>query len=217
MAAIMGIDASLDGTGIAVIPDDPRKQLILNQRIESKKSGVSRLLEIEKEIEDIFDTIKPKIVCLEGYAFAKGYQAHQMGELGGVLRRMLYLKGARVIEVGPSQVKKFATGKGNTKKEMIILNVYKRWSQEFATNDEADAFVLAKIGQVIIAAEAGSGDENKKKGTTGDEAKNGEKDNGEKLTAFQAEVIEALMGKRTDGGGGRGKRKKAGKKKKEKI
>jgi len=58
-------------------------------------------------------------------------------------------------------------GKGNATKEKVAVGVYKRWGQEFTTNDEADAFVLAKIGQAYLC------------GTDG-------------LTAFQKEVIENL-------------------------
>lgn len=159
---VVGIDASLTCIGVAVINGD-----IYTETIQSKKTGLERLVEIREQIKDIVNGAD--LVVIEGYAFARSNQAHQLGELGGVLRMMFYEAGIRYIEVAPSAVKKFATGKGNASKEAVAVGVYKRWGKEFKTNDEADAFVLAKIGQAYITGQ-------------------------EELTVFQREVIDALVG-----------------------
>lgn len=149
MPCVIGIDASLTGTGVAVIAGG--KNIESHCRIESKYTGVKRLVDIEARLKHILDAaILVDLVLLEGYAYAAQNQAHQIGELGGVIRRMLHNRTQRWIEVSPSQVKKFATGKGNAKKDLIIMQVYKRWGVEFSTSDEADAFVLAKIGQALM-------------------------------------------------------------------
>jgi len=141
---IIGIDASLTGTGVAVLEDGSLR----TERIESKKTGPERLIEIRSLVCRI--SLGADLVAIEGYAFAKPNQAHQIGELGGVLRVMSHELGLWVLEVAPSQVKKFATGKGNAKKEEMAVGIFKRWGREFKTNDEADAFVLALIGQVYL-------------------------------------------------------------------
>lgn len=87
------------------------------------------------------------MIVLEGYAYARTSQAHQIGELGVVLRVMFHELGLQVLEVAPAAVKKFATGKGTAKKEDMAVAIYKRWKKEFGTNDEADAYILAKIGE----------------------------------------------------------------------
>jgi len=161
---IVGVDASLTGTGVAV-----------TERIESKQTGPKRLIEIRDRVKEIVRATG--LVAIEGYAFAAANQAHQIGELGGVLRVMLTEETAKVngpmkwIEVAPSQVKKFATGKGNAKKEEMAVGIFKRWGREFKNNDEADAFVLALIGQAYLTDVTG-------------------------LTAFQREVIEELRNPR---------------------
>lgn len=160
---IVGIDASLTGTGVAVFDNS-----LLTERIKSEKMGVPRLIEIRGRVQEIItDT---DLVVIEGYAFAAANQAHQIGELGGVLRVMLTECVVKWIEVAPSQVKKFATGKGNAKKEDMAVGIFKRWGREFKNNDEADAFVLALIGHAYLT------------GVTGFTV----------LTAFQREVIEEL-------------------------
>lgn len=156
---IVGIDPSLTSTGVAVLPDR-------TYVIRSKQHGVARLTEIRDAIKkEIADA---DLVILENYAYCRANQAHQIGELGGVLRVLLTESGVRWITVAPAQLKKFATGKGNTKKEHMLQQVYKRWGVECETSDEADAFTLAKIGQALV--------------------------HDVELTKFQKEVIERLKG-----------------------
>ena len=168
MKCTVGIDASLTGTGVVALWSEKTEK---STRIESKYTGVKRLVDIESRLKCILDNlILTDLVLIEGYAYAAQNQAHQIGELGGVIRRMLHKRMTKWIEVSPAQVKKFATGKGNSKKDIVLMNVYKKWGVEFATSDEADAFVLAKIGQVLLGAD-------------------------EKLTNYQEEVITELRKK----------------------
>lgn len=45
----------------------------------------------------------------------------------------------------PSQIKKFLTGKGNAKKEIMIKEAYKKFGFEASTNDEVDAYAIGKL------------------------------------------------------------------------
>jgi crossover junction endodeoxyribonuclease RuvC len=141
---IIGVDASLTGTGIAILQDGETT----TERLDNELKGVKRLVYLRDCITRI--AAGADLVTLEGYAFARPNQAHQIGELGGVLRVALHEAGIKVLEVAPAAVKKFATGKGNANKEAIAVGVFKRWKREFATNDETDAFVLAQIGQAYL-------------------------------------------------------------------
>ena len=133
---IIGIDASLTGTGVAVLDGSLR-----TETIQSKQTGPARLIEIRDRIRELVDGAV--LVAIEGYSFSShSNTAYQLGELGGVLRVMLAEAGVRWIEVAPAQLKKFAAGRGNAKKEELAVAIYKRWGREFWTNDEADAFVL---------------------------------------------------------------------------
>jgi len=152
MSISLGLDLSLAGTGIVALGTVEGQEIMHESRIESAKHGVQRVLEIESEVTAVITKYKPSLVCLEGYAFARANQAHQIGELGGVIRRMLtIIMGEELwIEVSPGQVKKFATGSGNAKKDQVMLGAYKRWGYEADNSDLADAFVLAKIGQILL-------------------------------------------------------------------
>ncbi|OPX89584.1 MAG: Crossover junction endodeoxyribonuclease RuvC [Pelotomaculum sp. PtaB.Bin104] len=159
---IVGIDASLTGTGVAVLNGS-----LHTETIQSKKTGTERLIEIRERIRDIVNGAD--LVVLEDYAFSRPNQAHQIGELGGVLRVLFHEMGVKVLLVSTGQVKKFASGKGTADKRDIAIAVYKRFGQEFKTSDETDAFVLAKIGQAYHPGLYYEG-----------------------MTAFQHEVIDAL-------------------------
>ena len=89
-------------------------------------------------------------VILEGFAFgAKGAAVYEIAGFGYIVRLALRYRSVPVLEVAPSQLKKYATGKGNATKEIIIREVYKRWGFEARDNNEADAFVLGQIGLAL--------------------------------------------------------------------
>lgn len=59
-------------------------------------------------------------IALEGYSFgSKGHRLFQIAENTGVLKYKLYQSGIPVEVLPPSQVKKFATKKGNANKEKM--------------------------------------------------------------------------------------------------
>lgn len=141
----LGIDASLTGTGIVLLNGTEHN----SKQFKPTTTDIERLLEIEKQIISYLD-YAPDIICIEGYAFGRSNRAHHMGELGGILRRRLYLSGHHWIEIPPKKLKKFVAGNGNASKEVVLLNVFKRWGIEFTNSDEADAFALAKMGAIIL-------------------------------------------------------------------
>jgi crossover junction endodeoxyribonuclease RuvC len=173
---VMGIDPKVTGTGVAVIKDG---SLIFNQTITSKKEGLFRALDIEEKILQLYKRFNCDIVVIEGYGFASK-KIVTTAELVGILKRA-FLKEVdpvpQIVIVAPTQLKQFATGKGNAKKEFIMLEIFKRWGVEFETDDEADAFVLAKIGHILL---------------------NGNNDEG--LTKIQKKVIKKIKaGNRNEG------------------
>ena len=58
------------------------------------------------------------------------------------------LSDLRVL-VTPSQLKKFATGKGNVDKNVVIKEVYKRFGIDTDDDNTADAVVLGYIGLAL--------------------------------------------------------------------
>jgi Holliday junction resolvasome RuvABC endonuclease subunit len=49
------------------------------------------------------------------------------------------------LKVPPMTLKKFAAGKGNAKKQEMLLQIYKRWGIEFNDDNAADSYALARL------------------------------------------------------------------------
>jgi hypothetical protein len=64
------------------------------------------------------------------------------GMVQGVVRDMLLEEGIRYGDVGPSSLKKYATGKGNASKTEMALAALKRGDIEFSNDNECDAWWL---------------------------------------------------------------------------
>lgn len=65
-------------------------------------------------------------VALEGYAYAAHGKVFQIAENTGILKYKLYELSIPVTVIPPTEVKKFATGKGNADKNAM----YAAWSQD---------------------------------------------------------------------------------------
>lgn len=149
MKTILGLDLSITSTGYAVLGPD---KTIVTGTITStpNPNRGERLWKLLDALDEIVKKHKPHLVLIEGYSYGShNHQLAYMAEWGGVVRFHLQRIGIDIIEVSPGNLKKFVTGKGNAKKEQMLLASYKKWGIEFATNDECDAFALAKYGQSL--------------------------------------------------------------------
>lgn len=148
----IGIDPSLTGTAVCVLRDGNREPLDMHRFSSAAADGVygriNRYSGLSASVLDAVSGMSPEAtVFIEGYSFASpGNSARWLAEYGGVLRYGLIGAGFKVIEVPPQSLKKFATGKGGAKKEMVMAHVAQRWNRIFDTSDEADAFCLAQLG-----------------------------------------------------------------------
>ncbi len=110
-----------------------------------KLKGIERVDSFLGWTDEIMTEYKPELVCIEGYGFGNKHTLATLVEIGTAIRLAIHAHGCQYIEVPPPTLKKFATGKGNAQKDQIMLAVYKKWGFEAATNNIADAYVLAKM------------------------------------------------------------------------
>lgn len=144
----VGLDPSLTGFGVAAVGADVDQTWL----IKPKKTGVDRLIEVMFTLSDLFSQIESSgtiaDVALED-TVRSSYSATVLGELAAVVKMTCHstLTGqARYpLKVPPSTLKKYATGRGTAKKVEIVLAVYKHFGREIRDDNEADAYVLAKI------------------------------------------------------------------------
>jgi hypothetical protein len=58
-----------------------------------------------------------------------------------------------IAEVPPTVLKKFICGKGNANKAAVVSAATRRYSEEFDSDNQADAYVLARMGLVVLGLE----------------------------------------------------------------
>ena len=68
-----------------------------------------------------------------------------MGAVHYLIRIFLFQNNIKHKIIAPTELKKFVTGKGQCKKDLILLNVFKKWGVEFDNSDLADAYGLARM------------------------------------------------------------------------
>ena len=144
----VGLDPSLTAFGVAAVGAGVDKTWLL----KPKKTGVDRLLEISYSLSDLFAELQASgqilDVAVEDTVRAS-YASTVLGELAGVVKMTCHTvlsgPGKYPLKVPPSMLKKYATGRGNAKKVEVVLAVYKHFGLEIRDDNEADAYMLARL------------------------------------------------------------------------
>lgn len=132
----------------------------VRDKIELK--GVDRLSFLMYEIKMWLDEMGKigdvKQICIEGYAPNEKFGREMSGETRAVI--LLSLVGwyglndpvAYPSVVGTLQLKKFVTGKAMSAKDVMLLEVYKRWGVDLKDHNLADAYGLARVAHALYCA-----------------------------------------------------------------
>lgn len=141
---IVGIDPSLTATGIAAADGTLHT-------VKSKPVGDdlgSRLWRLNVICAKIGALVQgADVAVIEGPAFSRANAGTHVG--AGLWWRIvggLHARGVRVVELGPSQLKKFATGRGNADKAAMRVALLKRAGLDVADDNQADAWWLRQAG-----------------------------------------------------------------------
>lgn len=145
MFTIFGLDLSLTSTGYSCEDD--------RGTITTKNKGPARLHDISTLLAEKLVELDNPAVMIEGYSFAsRNSQAHAIGELGGVVRLVLWNLRIPYVEIPPTCRAKFATGKGNAAKGEVMSAISARtgivWTGTGA-DDMCDAFILEEMGRLF--------------------------------------------------------------------
>lgn len=152
--SIIGVDISYSSTGIAWEEGGVVKTTTISVTKEKQSDALIGNILACRAWVDKFDnflahnSLYNSILYVEDYAFgAKGSAVTAMAELGGLSRNWFIESDIKFVLVGVGENKKFLTGKGNAKKDMMLKEVYKRYGIDVNTNDEADAVSLLMFGK----------------------------------------------------------------------
>ncbi|MEC5422103.1 hypothetical protein QGM71_01170 [Virgibacillus sp. C22-A2] len=147
----IGIDPSTK-TGLVIL--NVEGNVLLEKEITTKeKSDPARFVDITKQIIPFIN--EGDKVLIEGFSYgSRGRGVSTQYGIGWAIRiKLLKLVRSKYIsdyiEVSPNTLKKFATGKGNVKKEDMILPINDRWGYRNGSDNIRDAYVLAQIGRAL--------------------------------------------------------------------
>jgi Holliday junction resolvasome RuvABC endonuclease subunit len=152
----IGIDQSLTGFAVTVLNVD-RPECYETWVYKSPYSGVKRLNDIrfwlsEKLMGLAFGGHSFHDVAMEAAILASPTSL-MLGELAGTVKLALWdlfedspNELCRTpLQIPPMTLKKYAAGKGNAKKQEMLLQIYKRWGIEFNDDNAADSYALARL------------------------------------------------------------------------
>ena len=87
-----------------------------------KLNGIEKYRWISNWAIDVITRYEVTEVYIEDYAFAATGRVFNIGENTGILKYRLDRMDVPVVSVAPTQIKKYATGKGNANKELMRSN-----------------------------------------------------------------------------------------------
>jgi crossover junction endodeoxyribonuclease RuvC len=151
---VVGLDLSLTSTGVAVATENGAvTDRITSQPARKVGKGDPPLTLAERA--DRLDKLVPQItdycsyadlVVIEGPSYGSTTPSHDRSGLWWLVVDFL-TPYTLVVEVPPSSRMKYATGKGQIDKDLVLSAVIRRYPHvDVNGNDEADALILAAMG-----------------------------------------------------------------------
>lgn len=151
MNLYLGLDISISGTGLVAVDDEYKVVHSIKLSSQEQLRDVERLYFLKQLMQHHLDIIKSQGDVIQCALEIPAYQAEgrlvEIGEITGIEKVELYLAGIPFIRVAPLQLKKYVSGKGVGGKSLILLDVFKNFKEEFRDDNEADAYVLARIAR----------------------------------------------------------------------
>jgi len=150
--AYVGLDVSLTATGFSMKRGNELTMQTVKTTPRTRPNDLERLRHIRESLMALVPD-STRMVCVED--FFVPHKPSQMGAAKGLImagtlvRVALLERGMPFYVVSPSQIKKYATGKGNGPKSLVVREVYKRWGVDARDDNQADACVLAHMAEAI--------------------------------------------------------------------
>lgn len=145
----VGLDLSLTGTGVALYGDGGWSTRLVRSKGAASASLPERAERIERIADEVLQLVPlDALAVIEQPAYSKTVGSmHDRSGLWWAVVSRLYADGVFVVEVPPSTLKKFATGKGNAGKDEMLSATIRRYPDaDVSDNNVADAVQLAAMG-----------------------------------------------------------------------
>lgn len=146
----VGADLSLRSTGYAIGTEHG----IAFGTLDKQPKGMSDLQRLDWITNTVGELCKDSdLVVLEDFSFGSRGHQHEIGAMGYMVRRRLWKRDIPYVLVAPAANKKFATGKGNADKNVVMKEIYKRYGHDCNSDDACDALALLHIALCLMGHE----------------------------------------------------------------
>lgn len=152
---ILGIDPGIGRMGWGIAKKSGSKiSAVAYGCLETPKNSDHglRLQLIKSKLAEIIREHKPEVIGIEKLFFQKNVKtASAVAEARGVIMLIASESGARVIEIGPGQVKQALTGYGNADKKQMqqMVKIIFKLKEIPKPDDAADALAIAYAAAVL--------------------------------------------------------------------
>jgi crossover junction endodeoxyribonuclease RuvC len=150
---VVGLDMSLSSTGFCL---KKGTDISLETIKTNPRTCENDLLRLQHIVKECLKRIPKDVdmVCVEDYyvpmSKAQFGSAIKLISLGTLMRIALFNKGIPFYIPTASQLKKFVTGKGNCQKNLVLMEVFKRWGITAGDDNQADACTLGYMAEMIL-------------------------------------------------------------------
>lgn len=148
--AFLGVDQSLNGTGVCVLADDGTLLTLLTISQDARQ-GDARLLNIRQRVDAHVSNVR--FAAMEGYAYNSTNRAFALGEVGGTVKVLFLERAVPFVVVPPVTLKMFATGSTAAEKDDMVAAACVLGAAP-ADDNQADAFHLAQLARAHILGTA---------------------------------------------------------------
>ncbi|MDP3784580.1 MAG: crossover junction endodeoxyribonuclease RuvC [bacterium] len=151
---VLGIDPGIERLGWAVVDGDRKKFNYINSGVKKTlktDSEEKRLLQIHDFLEELIAKERPECVTLEKVFFSKNVKtALVIGEVRGIILMLAAKHGAKVIQLGPGEIKLAIAGYGKADKKSVfaMLTLTLALPDKKILDDESDAIAIACSGVI---------------------------------------------------------------------
>lgn len=145
---VISIDPGYERMGVAIIEKtDSKEKLLFSEcfKTSPKISHNERLKLIGQEIESVIEKFKPEALSVETLFFKNNQKTGmKVSEARGVILYVASVKGLKVKEFSPMDIKIAVTGYGMSDKDQVIFMVKKlvKIDKEIKYDDEYDAIAV---------------------------------------------------------------------------
>lgn len=146
MTGVLGLDLSLAASGVAL----PNGHLKTVRPYFGPDHPGRRFDELDGHFEQIVRYLNPSVAVVEGIGL-HGYPLSLvgMGGIHAIVLRRLFRASVQVFVAAPTQVKLWATGKGNASKDEMIAAAQVAGAEP-ADDNQADAWWLRDMGVAAL-------------------------------------------------------------------